>query len=48
MWLLIAAQNGDEKGKKYSQLLVKEMNAVDIANARAIAKECVENGYAEC
>ena len=48
MWANLGASNGNEKGKRLSVVLAKQMNSVQIAKAKDLTRECVRREYKGC
>ncbi len=48
MWLSLAKANGDEKGQKLIESLIKAMSDKDITKAQDLAKKCLDSNYQDC
>ena len=48
MWYNIASANGHEKAGGYRDELAGLMTSADISKAQAMARECMNSGYAKC
>jgi len=48
MWYAIGASNNSEIARKNRDRLAEEMTPADISKAQAMARECMNSGYAKC
>ena len=48
MWLSIAANDGNKKGRQYKYFVENKMTVEQIAKAEQLARECIEKNYKGC
>ena len=48
MWLSIAANDGNKKGRQYKYFVENKMTVEQIAKAEQLARECIKKNYKDC